>query len=350
MRQELAAGGPASNPAPLSPRRLQAELPADAEVRGVVARARRALRDAIHGRDRRLVAVVGPCSIHDPEAALAYAERLARVAERIHGAVLVVMRTYFEKPRTTVGWKGLINDPHLDGSCDVASGLRLARDTLVRIGRLGVACGAELLDPLAARFVADLLAWGSIGARTAASQTHRELASGLPLPIGFKNALDGSVEVARDAMIAAAQPHTALGIDADGAAAALTTPGNPDRHVVLRGGAAGPNFAAGHVAAAGAMVEALGIARGVLVDCSHGNSGKDPSRQGPVCRDVLAQARAGQPSLLGVALESHLRPGSQAWRPGARLAFGVSITDACIGWEETERLLLEVAEAASARR
>jgi 3-deoxy-7-phosphoheptulonate synthase len=346
----LAACGPSAAGEPLSPRRLQDELPAGAAVRGVVARARAALRDAIHGRDRRLVAVVGPCSIHDPEAALAYAERLAPVAERVRDDVLVVMRTYFEKPRTTVGWKGLINDPHLDGSCDVQTGLRVARETLLRVGRLGVACGGELLDPLAARFVADLLAWASIGARTAASQTHRELASGLSLPVGFKNALDGSVEVARDAMIAAAHPHTFLGIDAEGVAVAVATPGNPDGHVVLRGGAAGPNHSPRHVEAAGAMAEQVGIPRGVLVDCSHGNSGKDPSRQAHVCRDVLGQARAGQPALLGVALESHLRPGSQPWRPGARLAYGVSITDACIGWDETERLLLEIADAAAARR
>jgi 3-deoxy-7-phosphoheptulonate synthase len=317
-------------------------------VQAQVARARAELRDLLHGRDRRLLAVVGPCSIHDPEAALRYAERLAAASERVRAEVLVVMRTYFEKPRTTVGWKGLINDPHLDGSCDVPAGLRLARETLLGVNRMGVACGSELLDPISPQFVADLLAWGSIGARTAASQTHRELASGVSMPVGIKNAIDGSLEVARDAMIAAAHPHTFLGIDLDGVAVAVATAGNPDRHLVLRGGAAGPNYAEGDIAAAAGMTGALGIARGVLVDCSHANSGKDHGRQPEVCRAVLAQVRAGQPALLGVALESHLQPGRQDWRPGKPLAFGVSITDACIGWDETLTLLGEIAEASAA--
>jgi 3-deoxy-7-phosphoheptulonate synthase len=333
----------------LSPRRLKSELPADDAVRARVADARATLRELLGGRDRRLLALIGPCSIHDPEASVRYAERLAAAAERVRDEVVVVMRTYFEKPRTTVGWKGLINDPHLDGSCDIPTGLRLARETLLRVNRLGLPCGSELLDPISPQFIADLLAWGSIGARTAASQTHRELASGVSMPVGFKNALDGSIEVARDAMIAAAHPHTFLGIDAEGAAAAVATAGNPDRHLVLRGGTAGPNYAARDVAAAAELVADLGIARGVLVDCSHANSGKDHRRQAAVCREVLAQARAGQPALLGIALESHLVAGRQEWRPGEPLAFGVSITDACIGWDETERLLLEIAEAAAGR-
>jgi 3-deoxy-7-phosphoheptulonate synthase len=332
-----------------SPRRLKSELPADAAVQARVARVRAELRDLLHGRDRRLLAVVGPCSIHDPEAALRYAERLAAAAERVREQVLVVMRTYFEKPRTTVGWKGLINDPHLDGSCDVPAGLRLTRETLLGVNRMGVACGSELLDPISPQFVADLLAWGSIGARTAASQTHRELASGVSMPVGIKNGIDGSLEVARDAMIAAAHPHTFLGIDAEGAAVAVATAGNPDRHLVLRGGSQGPNYAARDVAAAGELTAALGIARGVLVDCSHANSGKDHRRQPAVCRAVLEQVRAGQPALLGVALESHLAAGRQDWSPGARLAFGVSITDACLGWDETSMLLEEIADASAAR-
>jgi 3-deoxy-7-phosphoheptulonate synthase len=329
-----------------SPRRVKAELPADAAVREQVAATRAAIRDCLHGRDARLLVVVGPCSIHDPEAALDYAQRLAAVAHRVQKRVLVVMRAYFEKPRTTVGWKGLINDPHLDGTCDIPEGLRLARSTLLRVNRLGVACGSELLDPISPQYVADLLAWGSIGARTAGSQTHRELASGVSMPVGVKNAIDGSVEIARDAVVAARHPHSFLGIDLDGAAAAVSTEGNPDCHVVLRGGGGRTNFAAGDVARALALLDGQGLARPVLVDCSHDNSGKDPARQAPVCREVLAQVRAGVGGILGVMLESHLEAGRQSWQPGATLRRGVSITDACIGWDETEGLLEEIAHAA----
>ena len=334
----------------LSPRRVKAELPLDDAARARVSGTRAAIRDLLHGRDaRRLLVVVGPCSIHDPAAALEYAARLARVAARTRDALLVVMRAYFEKPRTTVGWKGLINDPHLDGTCDIPQGLRLARETLLRVNRLGVPCGSELLDPISPQYVADLLAWGSIGARTSQSQTHRELASGVSMPVGFKNGTDGNVEVARDAMIAARHPHSFLGIDADGAAAAVATRGNPDRHLVLRGGDR-PNHGPRDVARAAALVAGEGVARPVLVDCSHGNSGKDHTRQAGVCREVLAQVRGGQGAILGVLLESNLEPGRQDWRPGAPLRYGVSITDACMGWAETEALLEEIAGAAAARR
>ncbi len=328
------------------PRRVKADLPADDDVRALVGDTRHAIRDLLHGRDRRrLLAVAGPCSIHDPSAALEYAERLARLATELRPSLLVVMRTYFEKPRTTVGWKGLINDPLLDASCHIDRGLRLARETLLGINRLGVPCGSELLDPISPQYTADLLAWASIGARTSESQTHRELASGVSMPVGFKNATDGSVVAARDAMVAAGHPHRFLGIDADGASASVATAGNPDRHLILRGGTGGPNYNAEHVVAAAELVADLALARPVLVDCSHANSGKDPSRQPAVCRDVLAQLRAGEHRLLGVMLESHLEGGNQAWQPGAPLRYGVSITDACLGWGETEALLYEMADA-----
>jgi 3-deoxy-7-phosphoheptulonate synthase len=308
--------------------------------------ARTAVRDAIHGGDRRrLVVIAGPCSIHDPDAALEYGERLLAAAEPLRAELVVLMRTYFEKPRTTVGWKGLINDPHLDGSCDVAAGLALARQLLLRLSERGLGCASELLDPFTPQFVADLLSWASIGARTTESQTHRELASGLSMPVGFKNGTDGGLEVAHHAMIAARHPHSFLGIDADGRSAVVSTRGNPDRHLVLRGGAAGPNCDAAGIARALALVSDQELARPVMVDCSHGNSGKDPRRQAGACRAVLDQVRCGQKAILGLMLESNLDAGSQPWSPGRALRRGVSITDACIGWSETEDLLGEIAEA-----
>jgi 3-deoxy-7-phosphoheptulonate synthase len=328
-----------------APQCLKAELPADACAHATVAQARSDVRDLLHGRDaRRLLVVSGPCSIHDPDAALAYAERLAKLAERTRDALLVVMRTYFEKPRTTVGWKGLINDPHLDGSCDLPRGLRVARETLLRINRLGVACGGELLDPITPQYVADLLAWGSIGARTSESQTHRELASGVSMPVGFKNGTNGSLETARDAMFAAGHPHTFVGIDAAGETAAVVTRGNPDRHLILRGGADRPNYGAEEIRRAAELTAEQGIPRSILVDCSHANSGKDPTRQPEVCRRVLAQVRAGDRAILGVMLESNLEAGRQDWTPGGALRRGVSITDGCLGWEESEALLEEIAQ------
>jgi len=334
----------------ISPRELKAKLPTSERAAQRVLSARRALRDAIHGRDaRRLVVIVGPCSIHDPDAALEYAGRLAKAAAALRDELIVVMRTYFEKPRTTVGWKGLINDPHLDGSCDVAAGLELARGLLLELSERGVACASEVLDPFTPQFVADLLAWGSIGARTAESQTHRQLASGLSMPVGFKNGTDGSLDAAKNAMIAASHSHSFLGITPDGRSAVVTTTGNPDRHLILRGGGGRTNYASADVARAGAVAAEQGIARGVMVDCSHDNSGKDAARQGAVCRDVLSQLRGGPPGpLLGLLIESFLEPGRQNWRKGEPLARGVSITDACIGWSETETLLGEIASCVKA--
>jgi 3-deoxy-7-phosphoheptulonate synthase len=327
----------------ISPKQTKEMLPASAAAAETVLRARRAIRDVLHGRDRRrLVVIVGPCSLHDPEAALDYAARLRRATAGSEAELVVLMRAYFEKPRTTVGWKGLINDPHLDGSCDIAEGLVLARRLLLRINELGLPCATELLDPVTPQYTVDLLSWAAIGARTTESQTHREMASGLSMPVGFKNGTDGSLKIALDAMISASHPHSFLGINADGLTSVIKTRGNPDRHLVLRGGGGRPNYGAAEVARAAGGTN--GIARGVLVDCSHDNSGKDHTRQGQICREVLAQFRDGQSALMGLLIESNLRPGRQAWREEATLEYGVSITDACIGWEETEILLAEIAE------
>ncbi len=332
-----------------SPRALKSAQPMSEKATALVLETRLAIRDILHARDeRRVLVVVGPCSIHDREIALEYARRLHPVAQALRDTLLIVMRTYFEKPRTTVGWKGLVNDPHLDGSCDVEAGLRLARTILTDINDLGVPCGSEVLDPITPQYLSDLLSWASIGARTIESQTHRELASGLSMPVGFKNSTAGGLQVALQAMISARHPHTFLGIDTDGATAMIKTQGNPDRHVVLRGGAHGPNHAAADVAHAAELVAAEGVARPIMVDCSHDNSGKDHTRQAAVCREVLAQVRLGRSILMGLLLESNLQPGKQTWAPGRTLDYGVSITDACMGWEETEPLLYEIAGAVAA--
>jgi 3-deoxy-7-phosphoheptulonate synthase len=330
---------------------LERKLPVTERAAACVRQGRAAVRDAIHGRDaERLLVIVGPCSIHDPEEALAYATRLRRAAEPLRGQLQLVMRTYFEKPRTTLGWKGLINDPQLDGSCDVAAGLERARRLLLRINELGVPCASELLDPFTPRFVADLLSWAAIGARTSESQTHRELASALPMPVGFKNGTDGALDGACNAMIAARHPHSFLGIGEDGRAAVFSSRGNPDRHLVLRGGRSGPNHDPESVARAAARLADPELPRPILIDCAHGNSRKDAARQVAVCREVLQQVRCGQKAILGLMLESNLEPGRQAWSPGRPLRRGVSITDACIGWYETEDLLNEIAEAVKLAR
>jgi len=331
----------------ISPRAVKAAQPLTQKAADVVLETRRAIRDILHGRDReRLLVVIGPCSIHDPDAALEYARRLAPVAEANRDRLVVVMRAYFEKPRTTVGWKGLINDPHLDGSCDIAAGLQLARKILLQINELGLPCGGEVLDPITPQYISDLLSWASIGARTIESQTHREMASGLSMPIGFKNSTEGGLEVALHAMISARHPHTFLGISADGATATIKTGGNPDRHVVLRGGGSGPNYSAADVARAVEIVAGEGLARPVMIDCSHGNSRKDYTRQPAVCREVLTHLGESKGAVMGLVIESNLNPGRQDWDAGTALRYGVSITDACIGWEDTETLLGEIAAAA----
>lgn len=324
-----------------TPRALQEALPRTDRIEQLVVGTRDELRDVLHGRDRhRLVVVVGPCSIHDRAIAIEYARRLAPLRERYGKSLLILMRTYFEKPRTNVGWKGLINDPKRDGTCDLALGLHTAREILLEITRLGVPCASEALDPFTPQYVGDLLAWASIGARTTESQTHREMASGLSMPVGFKNGTDGCLDAAVNAVIAAGQPHSFLGIDADGRASVVKTSGNPDCHVVLRGGAR-PNYYREDVemAARRAREAAPALARPVMVDSSHGNSSKDHRRQGIVCRDVVEQFVSGDDAILGLLVESNLVEGSQRWAPGSPLQYGVSITDACIGWEETAALL-----------
>ncbi|MCY1284740.1 Phospho-2-dehydro-3-deoxyheptonate aldolase, Tyr-sensitive [compost metagenome] len=326
-----------------SPAVLRQRLPLAAEPAALVQRQRAAIRAVLDGRDPRLLVVVGPCSLHDPVSALDYARRLAVLSSELDGQLLLVMRAYVEKPRTTVGWKGLLYDPRLDGSGDMAEGLALSRRLMLDILALGLPLASELLQPLAAGYFDDLLGWAAIGARTSESQIHRELVSGLDLPVGFKNGTDGSLAIACDAMRAAAHGHRHFGVDELGHPALLETRGNPDTHLVLRGGHAGPNYQPEAVATARAALERQGIAARIMVDCSHANSGKDPLRQPAVLDSVIAQRLAGDDSLRGVMLESHLVDGCQPL--SGELRYGVSITDACLGWEATERTLRRAAAA-----
>lgn len=329
-----------------SPRAIKTKLPITDQAAALVVETREAIRRILHGEDRdRLLVVVGPCSIHDPEAAYEYAAKLKPVADSVRTRLLIVMRTYFEKPRTTVGWKGLINDPHLDGTCDIATGVELAREILLKINQSGLPCGTELLDPISPQYIADLISWAAIGARTTESQTHREMASGLSMPVGFKNGTEGSLQVAVNAMISAGTPHHFVGINADGQTAIIRTMGNPDRHIVLRGGGGKTNYEAEQVAQAETAVAGEGIARSIMIDCSHDNSNKDHTRQSLVAHEVLRQFRDGHQTIMGFMLESNLNPGKQAWQEGVALQHGVSITDACLGWNETEHLLYEMAAA-----
>lgn len=328
-----------------SPRTIKNNLPITDQAAALVVETRDAIRRILHGQDReRLLVIVGPCSIHDPEAAYEYAAKLKPVADALRDRLLIVMRTYFEKPRTTVGWKGLINDPHLDGTCDIATGMELARTILLKINQSGMPCATELLDPISPQYVADLISWTAIGARTTESQTHREIASGVSMPVGFKNGTEGSLQVAINAMTSARAPHHFVGINTEGQTSIIKTAGNPDRHIVLRGGGGKTNYDAEHVANAEAAVAGEGIARPIMIDCSHDNSSKDHRRQGLVAREVLRQFREGRQSIMGLMLESNLNPGKQTWKQGVSLAHGVSITDACLGWGETEALLPELAE------
>jgi 3-deoxy-7-phosphoheptulonate synthase len=303
---------------------------------------RQAVRAILEGRDSRLLVIVGPCSIHDPRSALEYADRLAALATEVSDRLLLVMRAYVEKPRTTVGWKGLAYDPHLDGSDDMHAGLALSRGLMLGMLERGLPIATELLQPMAAGYFDDLLGWAAIGARTTESQIHREMVSGLGLPVGFKNGTDGGVAIACDAIRSAAHPHRHFGIDAMGYPAIVETLGNPDTHLVLRGGHQGPNFDAASVEHARQALAKAGLPARIMVDCSHANSGKDPARQPAVLEDVLAQRAAGDRSLVGVMLESHLFDGCQALGKGT-LKYGVSITDGCLGWASTEALLRRAA-------
>ena len=331
------------------PQLLLEELPVDAQSQATVTGTRQALHRVLHGGDDRLLAVVGPCSIHDYDAALVYAAGLRDAARRHASDLLVVMRVYFEKPRTTVGWKGFINDPRLDGSFAINEGLRLARKLLLEINHMGLACGTEFLDLLSPQYISDLIAWGAIGARTTESQTHRQLASGLSCPVGFKNGTDGSIKVAVDALRAAAAPHAFIGMTKTGQAAIFETVGNEDCHVILRGGRK-PNYDAASVQAAAEELALAGLAPHLMVDFSHANASKQYQRQMEVGRDVAAQLSAGEERIVGVMIESHINPGRQDLVPGQPLAHGVSITDACLGWADTEALLETLAAAVRQRR
>lgn len=324
-----------------SPAQLRGELPLDTALRARVAEHRRQIRAVLNGEDSRLLVIVGPCSLHDPIAALNYADLLAELAPKVADQLLLVMRAYVEKPRTTVGWKGLVYDPHLDGSADMAQGLRLSRELMLEMIKRDLPVASELLQPLVTPYLEDLLSWAAIGARTTESQIHREMVSGLAMPVGFKNGTDGSVAIACDAIRSAAAAHQHLAVDAHGQLAMVETLGNPDTHLVLRGGHQGPNYDAQAVANACQQLAKQGIAARVIVDCSHANSGKDPAQQPKVLAEVVRQRVAGQASLRGVMLEGHLFEGAQAL--GADLQYGVSVTDACLGFAQTESILLNAA-------
>jgi 3-deoxy-7-phosphoheptulonate synthase len=332
------------------PAGIAQELPLTETVARTVFDTRRQIKDILHGRDDRLLVVVGPCSIHDPKAALEYAGRLKAQRERLADRLLIVMRVYFEKPRTTVGWKGLINDPDLDDSYHINKGLRLARKVLLDLNELGVPCGVEFLDLITPQYLAELVSWGAIGARTTESQGHRELSSGLSCPVGFKNGTRGTVKIAVDAVSAASRPHSFLSVTKAGHTAIFKTAGNEDTHIILRGGTQGPNYDAKSVAEACKLLEEAGLRGHVMVDLSHANSSKQYAKQLEVGQDVAGQIAGGSRQIFGVMIESHLVEGRQDVIPEKPLTYGQSITDACIGWEATVPLLDTLAGAVAKRR
>ena len=325
------------------------EFPVSDAAERVTYEARQGIHGILHAADDRLLAIIGPCSIHDPISALEYARRLAQEKAKHAADLLIVMRVYFEKPRTMVGWKGLINDPRLDGSFDINEGLRLARNVLLDINDLGVPAGVEYLDMITPQYIADLVSWGAIGARTTESQVHRELASGLSCPVGFKNGTDGNIRIAVDAIKTARQPHHFLSVTKGGHSAIVSTNGNEDCHVILRGGPT-PNYDAASVDAAATQLAAAGLEQRLMIDFSHANSSKNYQRQMDVCTDVAGQLALGDERIIGVMVESHLHPGRQDLLPGKPLAYGVSITDACIGWDDSIKMLDRLAEAVRQRR
>ena len=322
------------------PTQLHDDIAPSAQGMQTVSQARRALGQILSGQDTRLFVVVGPCSIHDPVAAMAYAHKLKALADELAGQMLIIMRVYFEKPRTTVGWKGLVNDPRMDDSFHIEEGLRLARRLLVDINELGLPCGTEALDPISPQYLGDMIAWSAIGARTTESQTHRELASGLSSPVGFKNGTDGDLEVALNAMLSASQPHAFLGINGAGQVAITQTRGNPFGHLILRGGAV-PNYDSVAISEAVGALENAKLPVNIVVDCSHGNSRKNHALQALVLRDVVHQVADGNHAIKGVMLESNLFEGNQKLADPKDLRYGVSITDACMGWDTTEACLRE---------
>ncbi len=315
----------------------------DEAIAQTVVEARRTVREILGGADRRMLCLIGPCSIHDPAAALDYAERLAKVRPAVEHRLFLVMRVYFEKPRTTVGWKGLINDPHMDDSCDMEAGLRIARRLLIDINRLGLPAGTEMLDPITPQYIADLVSWAAIGARTTESQTHREMASGLSMPVGFKNTTEGNLQVAVNAIESARRPHSFLGINQDGVTAIIRTSGNPDTHVVLRGGKTS-NYDASSIEECQRLLAKVGLEPRVMVDCSHAQTSKDYTRQPAVLAALVDQVRAGNRAIMGMMLESNIGAGNQPLsKDRAALKYGVSVTDPCIDWPATEQCLIAAA-------
>ncbi|MBF6570217.1 MAG: 3-deoxy-7-phosphoheptulonate synthase [Candidatus Binataceae bacterium] len=329
----------------ISPSALKDELPLDAAVVRFIFESRQIVRRIMNGEDARIMFIVGPCSIHDPAAAIDYARRLAQLAARVSDRIFLLMRVYFDKPRTTVGWKGLINDPHMDNSCDMREGLRIARRLLLDLAQMGLPAASEMLDPITPQYIADLITWAAIGARTTESQTHREMASGLSMPVGFKNTTDGNLQAAINAIQSARLPHSFIGITQDGLPAVVRTAGNPDTHIVLRGGRT-PNYDPVSIRECVRLMVKAGIEPRILVDCSHAQTNKDFSRQPAVLAQVVDQVRAGGRSIIGVMAESNLESGNQPVREGrAGLKYGVSVTDPCIDWPTTERCILESFEA-----
>jgi 3-deoxy-7-phosphoheptulonate synthase len=329
----------------ISPAILAEEFPITEDIATLVAKTRHEISQIINNRDRRLLVVVGPCSIHDPKAALEYAKKLAKQTTTLHNKLLIIMRVYFEKPRTTVGWKGLINDPHLNGSFDINNGLRIARRLLIEINSLGLPVGTEFLDTIIPQYISDLISWGAIGARTTESQIHRELASGLSMPLGFKNGTTGDVQIAVDAVRAARHSHHFLGVTKHGIPAILGTTGNDACHIILRGSNTGPNYDADSINAAVKLLKNAELPPYLMVDCSHGNSEKDHKKQAIVVKSLCEQITKGNKAIRGVMLESNLVAGKQALHDGKNLVYGQSVTDACIDLKETKQLLQNLAKA-----
>jgi 3-deoxy-7-phosphoheptulonate synthase len=322
------------------PRALKSALPMSERANRTVVEGRAAVQNILAQRDSRMLVVVGPCSIHDPAGAMEYAGKLAALNAEVGDQMFIVMRVYFEKPRTTVGWKGLINDPHMNGSCEIEDGLRIGRKLLLDINELGLAAATEFLDPIVPQYIDDLITWAAIGARTTESQTHREMASGLSMPVGFKNGTDGGLQIAIDAMGSARAPHSFLGIDQDGYTSLVRTKGNPDGHVVLRGGRARPNYDPESIAEACVQLSKQSLPNVLMVDCSHANSLKQHARQEDVWRSLIEQRAAGTRAIIGAMVESYLKEGNQPVPENpADIKYGISVTDACISWDTTERML-----------
>ncbi len=326
----------------VAPKELKETYQRNDKVTQTVGESREQIKRILSGDDQRLIVVVGPCSIHDPQAAIEYAKHLKELSDKVNDRLFLVMRVYFEKPRTTVGWKGLINDPHMDGTFDVSSGLKIARQLLLQIGELGLPAATEMLEPITPQYIADAISIASIGARTTESPTHRQMASGLSMPVGYKNGTDGSLDVALNAMLAAQSPHSFLGIDAEGQTCVVNTKGNPWGHLILRGGRSGPNYQREHLEAAAESLKSAGLPPHFMVDCSHANSNKDYRNQGTVWNNVIDQRVAGNETIIGLMLESNLHAGNQSLpKDLSQLQYGISVTDECIDWEETETLILD---------